>query len=316
LASFRFIAAFSGGMIVQASATSLVKYFGGGDEAAGWQATMAVFAIGAAVLFLATFATTKERVQPPKTQQTSLRNDLKDLVRNTPWVLLFLIGITLLTYVSIRNGSIMYYFKYFVQDQTVSLFGQTYSWTADGLASAFMVFGSAANIAGVVLTNWVSRHFGKKPAFIGIMIISSVLTIIFFVLTSENVILMFLFQVAISFLMGPLSPLLWSMYTDAADYSEWKFGRRATGLVMSASTMAQKFGWTIGGAMAGWLLASFGFQANIDQTPDTLTGIKLMISVIPAVWSIIGAVITFLYPLDNKMMLKIENELKARREKE
>jgi len=103
------------------------------------------------------------------------------------------------------------------------------------------------------------------------------------------------------------------MYTDSADYSEFTNGRRATGLVMSASTMAQKFGWTIGGALSGWLLASFGFQANQIQSAETLHGIKLMISLIPAGVALLCIAAVYFYNLDESKMKEIEEELLKRR---
>ena len=313
LSSFRFVAAFSGGLIVQGTALKLVKITGGGNQAVGWQWTMSIFAFLAVALFLTTFATTKERVKPPKTQVTNLGNDLKDLFSNIPWVMLFVIGIFLLTFASVRNGSIMYYFKYYVGDQTFNLFGKSRSYDRDVLASAFMVFGSAANIVGVISTRFISELLGKRRAFIILMLLTSVLTAMFYMLKSDAIFSMFTIQVLISLVMGPLAPMIWAMYTDTADYSEWKNGRRATGLVMSASTMAQKFGWTIGGALAGWLLASFGFKANQVQSTETLYGIKLLISIIPAVCAIFGAAAMFFYRLDDKTMRQIESDLAARK---
>lgn len=315
LASFRFVAAFTGGIIVQSTALKLVKVTGGDNQELGWQLTMTIFAVLAASLFLFTFFTTRERVSPPKTQKTTLISDLKDLGSNIPWLMLFIIGIFLLTFVSIRNGSIMYYFKYYVGEQSFNIFGREYSYGRDTLASAFMVFGSVANIAGVLMTRYISGLLGKKRAFITLMVLTMILTAIFYVLEPSAVIPIFIMQVIISLVMGPMSPIIWAMYTDTADYSEWKNGRRATGLVMSASTMAQKFGWTIGGALAGWILAAYGFVANQDQNPETLKGIRLMISIIPAICALIGGAAMLFYKLDEETMKGIEAELIQRREK-
>ncbi|TKG96969.1 MFS transporter [Puteibacter caeruleilacunae] len=269
------------------------------NERKGFMWAMTVLAILAVMMFLITFATTKERVQPAKEQKTSLKNDFKDLAANKPWWILFVLGIFTLSYVSIRNGAIMYYFKYYVGN--------------DALASAFMIAGTIATIASIMLTKWLSVTFGKKRAYIYSMILTSILTVAFYFVGKEDVVMMFVLQVLISFVFGPTAPLVFAMYTDAADYSEWKTGRRATGLVMSASTMAQKFGWTIGGALAGWLLAVFGFKANVDQADGALVGIQLMMSVIPAVGSVLAAIFMLFYRLDEKFLSQIEKELQARR---
>lgn len=317
VSSYRFVAAFAGGLIVQATALKLVDVLGGDSESLGWQLTMAVFAFLAAVLFITTFFTTRERVSPPKEQKTSLREDLKNLLANIPWWILVAVGIFLLTFVTIRNGSIIYYFKNFVGEQTIRLFGREFDLTTDSLTSIFMVLGTGSNILGVMLTGWLSKLFGKKHSFIGLILITIVLSAMFIFLNPEQVLIMFGLQVIISLVMGPMSPILWSMYTDIADYSEWKNGRRATGLVMSASTMAQKFGWTIGGAVLGWLLGSFGYNGDLDvQAPETIRGIRLLISVIPAIMAVLTFAGMAFYKLDEKTVNMIKEELEKRRDGE
>jgi len=269
------------------------------NERKGFTLAMSVLAILAVIMFLITFATTKERVKPPPLQKTNIKKDIKDLLANKQWWILFALGIFTLSHVSIRNGAIMYYFKYYVNNEL--------------LAGAFMMSGTIATIASILLTEYLSSVFGKKKLYIISMALTTVFVLLFGLLSKESIYLMFVLQILISFSFGPTAPLVFAMYTDAADYSEYKTGRRATGLIMSASTMAQKFGWTIGGAIAGWLLASFGFKANIIQGDDTITGIKIMMSVIPAIGSLMGAVLMMFYKLDEDFLAKIENTLKFRR---
>jgi len=270
------------------------------NEAKGFQGTMTIFAIAAVLMFLITFYTTKERVSPPKEQKTKLIDDIKDLFSNVPWVVLFFIGVFSLSYISIRNGAIMYYFKYYVEDEII--------------VSAFMVAGTVTSIGAIFMTEWLSKKFGKKKVFIVSMILTTIFSVMFFFLTKDDIVLMFILQILGGIASGPTSPIVWSMYTDCADYSEWKKGRRATGLIMSASTMAQKFGWTIGGALAGWILAAYGFRANVAQSQETIHGIILMMSLIPAIGSFAAAVLMYFYKLDDKTMKQIENDLNSRRE--
>ena len=269
------------------------------NEAKGFQGTMTIFAIAAVIMFFITFYTTRERVSPPKEQKTNLKNDIKDLVTNVPWVVLFFIGIFSLSYISIRNGAIIYYFKYYVGDSLA--------------ATGFMLAGTIVTIIAIMMTEWLTKKLGKKNVFMLAMILSTVFSAAFFFLDKDDIVLMYVFQILGSFAAGPTAPIVFAMYTDCADYSEWKKGRRATGLVMSASTMAQKFGWTIGGALAGWLLAIFGFKANVVQTEDSIYGIVLMMSLIPAIGSLIAAVLMYFYKLDDKTMKQIENDLNERR---
>ena len=269
------------------------------NEASGFQATMSIYAVVAVLMFFIAFYTTKERVTPPKEQKTNIKKDVRDLLTNAPWLVLFVIGVVSLSYVSIRNGVIIYYFKYYVQDEL--------------LVTSFFLSGTIVTILAVTMTEWLSRKFGKKKVFIYAQIFSTIFMAMFFFLDNTDIVMMFVLQILFSFTAGPPAPIIFSMYTDCASYSEWKNGRRATGLVMSASTMAQKFGWTIGGALAGWLLALYGFKANIIQSSDTIYGIILMMSLIPAAGSLMAAGLMYFYKLDNKTMYQIEEELKNRR---
>ena len=103
------------------------------------------------------------------------------------------------------------------------------------------------------------------------------------------------------------------MYADTADYSEWRTGRRATGLIFSSSSMSQKFGWTLGGAIAAWLLAVYGFEAGQVQSATSLNGIKMMLSIFPAIGALISAIFIFFYKLSDSYMTKVSNELREKR---
>jgi GPH family glycoside/pentoside/hexuronide:cation symporter len=299
VSSYRFVLAFVAIFVVQGTTLPLVEYFGKGDQAAGYQWTMVVFSAVAVVLFIFTFFNTRERVHPPKDQKSSIKSDLRDLLHNRPWMVLFVIGIFALSYNSIRSGSIIYYFKYYMNNEI--------------MASAFMVSGTIAAIAGVMVTKYLSKLLGKRRLYMVLWAIVSVLTMLFYFIPKENIGLVFAAHILISFILGPTAPLIWAMYADTADYSEWKTGRRATGLVFSAATFAQKLGWAIGGAITGWLLAYFGFIANIVQTQGTQDGIRLMMSVIPAIGGILAALAMWFYTLDEPLMVEIEQELTSRK---
>lgn len=313
LSSYRFVAAFVGGLIVQAATMSLVKYFGKGNEAVGWQWAMGCLSLLAIILFFITFISTKERVYPPKDQKSNFKQDLKDLVNNKPWLLIAGATVFQLVYIVIRNSSIMYYFKYYVKDQQLNLFGYTINLSFDVFASSFMLTGTIVTILGAILTKWFAKKFDKKNTYAGALVLSSVLCAFFYVLQPQNVLLIYLLNILLSFALGPVSVLQWAMYTDTADYSEWKNGRRATGLIMAASLFFLKLGLTLGGAVVGWLLAYFGFVANQEQNIETINGIKMLMSIYPAIAGLIGGALMMLYPLNNKMMSKIEVELASRR---
>jgi GPH family glycoside/pentoside/hexuronide:cation symporter len=313
ISTFRFVAAFLGGIIVQGSTMSLVKYFGGGNDAVGWQWAMACLSGLAFVLFFITFISTKERVYPPKDQKSQFRQDLKDLFTNKPWLLIAGATVFQLIFIVIRNSSIMYYFKYYVQNQQLNLFGYVIDLSFEVFASSFMLSGTVATITGAILTKWITKKLDKKNTYAGFLLLSAILNAFFYFLQPQHVLLIYILNLFVSFFFGTVSVLQWAIYTDTADYSEWKNKRRATGLVMSASLFALKLGLTLGGAIVGWILAYYGFEANQVQTPETMDGIVLLLSIYPAIFGILGGILMIFYPLTNKLMIKIEEDLIARR---
>lgn len=314
VSSFRFVAAFVGGLIVQAATISLVKYFGQGSDAVGWQWAMGCLAGLAAVLLFITFATTKERVQPPKEQKSQFKRDLKDLFSNAPWLMIAGATVCQLTFIVMRQSSVAYYFKYYVGDQQLNLFGNVINLSYETFTSSFLLTGSVVTIIGVVLTKWFSKLLDKKNTYAGFLIAAAVVNAVLYVVRPQDVILIYVLNLLFSFFVGPVSVLQWAMYTDTADYSEWKNNRRATGLLMAASLFALKLGLTLGGAFVGWLLAYYGFVANQEQTPEAMSGIVSLLSIFPAIFGIAGGLLMMRYPLTNKMMVKIEEDLTVRRQ--
>ena len=318
LSTFRFIFAFAGSILVLATAEPLVSLLSqtsaGIDLKRGWQLTMVIYAVIAVVFFYFTFSWTKERVKPPKEQKTSLKEDLKNLATNKPWFILLGAGVSTLIFNSLRDGSAIYYFKYFFKSQEA--FQMPLFNVAINYSTLYLVLGQAANIVGVVLAKPISDKIGKKNTFLYFMILASILSCIFFTFKEDDLVLIFTFQFLISVCAGSIFPLLWSMYADIADYSEWKTGRRATGLIFSSSSMSQKLGWTLGGALTGWMLALYGFEANVAQTVETQTGIRLMLSFIPAAGAMLSAIFIVFYKLSDTFMIQVTDELSDRRLKE
>ncbi len=299
--SYRFVMALIPVFIIVNTALPLVNYFGGSDTSPyGWQMTMVVYSVFAVLLYFATFAMTRERVQPPPTQKTSLSTDVKDLLRNRPWVVLCGVGIAALTFGNIRNTVTIYYFDYVVPN-------------GSGYFGPVMTTGAIAFILGVMATSPLAKRFGKRNFYLVSMSVTALLTIGFYFVPPENIKLVWAANTVINFCAAPTAPLVWAMYADTADFSEWKWGRRATGLIFSAASFAQKFGWAIGGAGAGWLLAYFGYLPNVAQSPRTIHGIVMMMSVIPAIAAIAAVAALWFYEIDEATVQRMSADLTARR---
>ena len=322
LATYRMTFAYLGSFIALLLFMPLVNAFGGGDVNGptrlwftapqfGWFMAVVVIAAICVVLFLACFALTKERVEPIKHEKTSLKTDFRDLVHNKPWWILLGAGVSSLVFNSIRDGATVYYFKYYVDETAVgniSILGLPFV-----LSGIYLGVGQAANIVGVILAAPISNRIGKRNTFISSMALATVFSVIFFWFNKDQLYLIFVFQILISICAGSIFPLLWSMYADCADYSELRTGNRATGLIFSSSSMSQKFGWAFGSAITGWMLAQFGFKANAVQSAETIQGIKMFLSILPAVGALLSLVFIYFYPLSESKMKKITAELQEKR---
>ena len=316
LSTFRMMFAYIGSFLALLLFMPLVNTFTGGNNALevqqyGWLMAVVVFAVTCTVLFLMCFAFTRERVKPVKVEKTPLKTDIRDLLSNRPWWILLGAGIASLVFNSIRDGATVYYFKYFVDETAfgdVTIVGIPFV-----LSGLYLAVGQASNIIGVVAAAPIANMIGKRQTFMWAMIIATGLSIVFYFLDRDQLEMIFLLQVLISICAGSVFPLLWSMYADCADYSELTTGNRATGLIFSSSSMSQKFGWAIGTAITGWLLAAFGFQANAVQNADTIQGIRIFLSLLPAVGTALSVIFIFFYPLTERKMQEVTNELERLR---
>ena len=313
LSTFRMTFAYLGSFVALLIFMPLVNFFteSGADEQTGWLLAVVVIACACVVLFLGCFAWTKERVLALKGERSALKRDVQDLFQNKPWWILLGAGIAALIFNSIRDGAAVYYFKYYVVEQNyadISICGIPFV-----LSGLYLAAGQAANIIGVVLADPVSNRIGKRNTYLWAMLLATVLSVVFYGLQADDLVLIFTFQILISVCAGSIFPLLWSMYADCADYSELRTGRRATGLIFSSSSMSQKLGWAIGTALTGWLLAFFGFEANASQTPETLNGIKMFLSLLPAGGTLLSVLLISMYPLTEKMMQDVTSSLNEKR---
>lgn len=272
------------------------------DKAKGYQYTLTVLGFLSVIFFLFTFFSTKERIHPPKQQTNSIKKDFKSLIKNRPWIILALVGIVSFVMFALQNLSIAYYFKYYIgSEESVQLFN---------------VISSIALIIALPMAKPLAKRFGNRNVFMASTLISGVFFALLYIPDKGDFMLIYIFNILAKMTYAPAVVLLWTMLADTADYAEWKTGRRATGLVFSAATFAQKAGWGIGGALAGWLLLIFKFESNIEQTDTAIRGIKLMVSVIPGILYASCAVLLYFYTIDSKTNAVIKEELEARRRSE
>lgn len=321
LSSYRFIFAISASFIVQVFALPLVAVFGQGDDATGFRLTIGMFGLLAIVFFTITFFSTKERIQPDPEQKTNIKQDLKDLTRNLPWLIMFVVTLLVFINLSMRGSVLLYYFRHYLDPHNISNavtgLGLTRLFpNMEPITLGFSVFngaGQAATIIGILFSKSLAVRFGKRNVFMGGMATAAILLVFFGTLPPNAFAVAATTQIIMSFAWGTTIPLLWAMMADVADYSEWKNYRRATGVVFSAIVFGLKAGLGFGGALAGYLLAFYGYQANVLQTPEAINGIRLTTSIYPALCFFIAVGLLFFYKIDKKMEYTIEQELANRR---
>ena len=301
LSSFRFACAFTGTLLIGWLVPWMKDFLipAGGSPADGFRNTMAIFAVISVAMFLYTFANTRERVKSPPQQGSSIGPDLKDLLSNKPWLVLFFVAFLNLTNVGLRAGAGIFYFKYCVGSET-SL-------------GTFNFVGFLCFIVGALSTKLFTRHFSRRSLMIGLTIINALGIGLCYLVDPHNLPVLYALNILGSFAAGPTPAIVWSLYADTADYGEWKFGRRATGLVFSATVLAQKVGLAIGGAMIGWLCSYYGYVANAVQTPRALHGINLIFSLLPGAFALLAGLAIVFYPLDEPTVKLMERELAARK---
>ena len=299
LNTYRFIAGFTGQFVVTGLALTLAEFFGGGNKAQGFQYTVFLFAALSLVFFFITFKTTKERVQPPKEQKNSLKEDVANLFKNQALVILALVGIISFIMFAMQNAAIAYYFKYYLgREDNVQLFN---------------VLGTVALIVALPLSKPLAKRFGNKNVFIGSSLISGLFFMLIYLPGVTDITTIYVFNIIAKMAYAPAVPLLWTMIADSADYGEWKSGRRSTGLYFSAAVFAQKAGWGIGAAIAGWILTISQFVPNVPQSETAITGIKLLVSVIPGILYMSCAIFMIFYKIDKKTTDQMKIDLEAKR---
>lgn len=300
LNSWRMVLAQCGGFIVNGATLPLVAYFGSGDEVAGFQKAAALYAIVATLLFCFAFTSTKERIRPVVRKRTNLWGDLKRISTNHHWWIMFFTGMLDLTFVIVRSGSLFYYAKYVMG-------------LDEGRTTLFLLLGNIGFVLGAMVARPIVSLLGKKNTAIVAHGVMAVFALAVYWVPPSQVALIFALQLMHAAGGGVNAVLFFAMVADSADYSEWRSGMRDTGIVFSATTCAQKIGMGMGGALAGLFMSGFGYVANQPQSTQSMQGIVLLVSIIPAVGFAVSGILFTWYGLTETMCANIRNALAERR---
>jgi Na+/melibiose symporter-like transporter len=303
--------------------------------------TMTLWAVVCVACFVITFATTRERILPDPKQSSSLREDFGNLLRNGPWIAMFVLTLAHFIFLAMRGGTMFYYFNYYVDHARLYEFlqglglpqatpanpdGGHYVLNTLGLIvnadrsnvanvgfSLFNVASQFVTVLGVIASTYLAMRFGKRAVAIVGFAFAAILGAAFVLLPSDAIAATYGIELIRALAYAPTIPLIWAMFADVADYAEWKTGARTTGVIFATILFALKTGLSIGGAIAGWLLSGYGYRANAVQSAEALQGIRLTASVYPAIFLLVVVACLVLYRINRSLGVQIQDELAARR---
>jgi Na+/melibiose symporter-like transporter len=344
LSSYRFVAALVAQLIVGGFTLPLVAKFGQGNNAKGWQMTIGLWAMICVACFVITFLSTRERIQPVAQEKVSIRQSFGTLGKIGPWIAMFIVTLAHFTANAMRDGTVIYFFQYYVNKDRLFDFlrGAGLPYAAGGASaggwwfsllnhfglvinadrtnvssvgfSLWNMSGQVVLVIGVLFSTYLSIKFGKKAVALTGFALTTLFMAGFIFLPPDNIWAIFVMVWLRSLVYAPTIPLLWAMFADVVDYAEWKTGRRTTGVIYATVLFALKVGLSLGGFLAGWLLSGYGYRPKVAQTVHALLGIRLTISIYPAIlYCVIVGALCF-YPIGKKLNLQIQDELAERRQ--
>lgn len=326
LSSYRFVAVMFAQFFVQVFMYNFIIKAGGGTDIAskaiGISKVMTVLSIIGTIMLIICFLTTKERIIPKPEQKSSLKEDLGDLFKNKPWVIILTVTTLIFVTLALKGGSYVYYFENYVDKAELTAFLEPFKKflptfendTSLGLG-VFNGGGILVGLIGIMISPWFANRWGKRNVFMASLLIATVFIILFYFFPPKSIAIIFAAQVLHGFFYGINTPILWTMIADVADYSEWKNNRRATAIIFSAMMVGLKAGLSIGSSLVSWILGQYGYmpQSTTGQTETAINGTKMLVSIYPAIPFLIAAALLLFYEINKKMEVQIEADLKQRR---
>ena len=305
VSSFRMVGAQVAGLLVSSGLLYFVTLVGGGtgqvEQQRGFFIVMGVLALLSIGLWYGAAQTTRERALDPAIPPGAVKEDLAAILGSPVWWLLFVISFFTIAAFTLRFGVAAYYFKYYADPAAVAAF----SLYEGGAISAFFTLNTIASLLGVFSYSFFASRIDKKILFLVLAVAAGLLSLRFYFIVPADVAGIVFTQAVFGFLTAPLGALLFAMYTDISVYLKAETGVSASGLVMSAGSFAQKFGWAIGGALTGLLLGWAGYVPDQPQSEQVRDIMRFMMSFAPAICCAVGAGLMIVYPLGDRKMREL-----------
>ena len=322
ITTIRFIAVTIAQFVVQGLTLPLVDTFGKGNLQHGWVCTIGVFACIAMVMFVVTFMVSKERIQPPPSQEINIKEDIKDTVSDVSWNSMALLTFAIFITLAMWGSAINFYFQYNIDQKSLQDFLNFFGLNIeqkDAYSIGFSIFNMTTAIVqflGVIcLSRYLANKYGKKKVFIVCLSLTAFFTALFYIPSPTDISLLFVLNILKSLAYAPTVPLLWAMIGDVADHIEYQNYRRATGFCFSGITLALKLGLGLGGAIAGVIISMFGYVAGgeVIQNEMAMEGIRIVSSIVPAILFGVGVIALYFYPISKEYNESMQAELAGRR---
>ena len=349
LNSYRFIAVNAAQFIVGGFTLPLIAKFAiGHDRQYGWQMTMTIWAVICFFLFLITFFTSKERIKPKPQQKSSPKEDFINLLKNNPWKVMFFMTLVHFAILSFRGAALYNYYHHFADKAALYDWVQSLGLTAPALAPGtpapggilewlgYIVHGERTNLASsnvadvansiinmigtgvtiivIILSPSLAKKFGKKAVAISGFALASIGTLAFYLLGPTNIAGMVVLTILIAIAYAPTIPLIWAIYADVADYSEWKTGHRFTGIVFATIGFALKGGLALGSSSFLWIMAGlFNYDTQIPDAPQAVAGFRACSGIVVGIMFAICTLLLTAYQINKNMTIQMADELAERR---
>ena len=272
------------------------------NMALGYQVAMGIMALMGTLLFIFSYFTTEERIEHV-TEKQPIWDQLKLLVKNSQWSILWGSCISGTIGYVIRAAVAIYYAKYYLGGD-------------EKIQGTFMAVGVIASILAMPLSTFITKRFDKVKLFwisqLGVGVIS---VIMYIFVKPDDLMLAYVMYFILMLVVDVHAPVFWSAIAEAVDYGQAELGKRVSGLAFGGISFAQKAGMGIGGAIVGFLLAGFGYIQPTEAIPDpvqphtSLLGITLMLTLIPSIFHIINGLLIMRYKITDKYYEGIKAKL-------
>jgi len=301
LNSYRFVAATAGGLIITACVIPLAGILGGEDKATGYSQAMMVMAFISVILFFICFASTKERVKPQNQGRKNIKGDIAQVLANGQWRLLAIAILILVTAQTIKGTMAAFYINYYVDD-------------AATLLALFLSVWMVGGMLGSAFAKPLTSIFCKKKLWVSICVISALLSALTFLIGSSNLVMIMIMQFFVGFFNQMMAPLIFSTMADVTDYGELKNNNRLDGLISSLTIFSLKIGLAIGGAVATYMLAVYGYQSGgVAQEKSTIEGVLTIFTILPAIGFVLTAIVISSMKLSSEVVKENAEKLQLLR---